>query len=84
MQVQIKYFASVRETVGRSQETVQTDASTVAQLMSELQSQGEPYATALSSSKALRIALNQSLIHHTEVALTEGCELAFFPPVTGG
>ena len=33
--------------------------------------------------RAVRMALNQDLCEET-AALSEGCEVAFFPPVTGG
>lgn len=84
MQVTVKYFASIREVMGHSQESIQTKALTVGQLKSELVAKGEPYATALASNKALRMALNQHLIIDPDTALSEACELAFFPPVTGG
>lgn len=84
MLVHIKYFASIREVMGHSQESVQTNALTVAQLKAELIAKGEPYATALASNKALRMAFNQLLISNPDTPLTEGAELAFFPPVTGG
>jgi molybdopterin synthase sulfur carrier subunit len=84
MLVHIKYFASIREVVGYSQESVQTNALTVAQLKAELIAKGEPYTTALGSNKALRMAFNQLLISNPDTPLTEGAELAFFPPVTGG
>ena len=84
MQVTVKYFASIREVIGHSQEIIQTEALTVGQLKAELIAKGDPYATALDSNKALRMAFNQLLISSPDTPLTEGAELAFFPPVTGG
>lgn len=81
--VSIKYFASVREAVGTSGEQVQTAALTVAALREELMARGGAFAEALTRGQALRVALNHTMVEES-VALSEGCEVAFFPPVTGG
>jgi molybdopterin synthase sulfur carrier subunit len=41
------------------------------------------HAQALSRDKPVRIALDQTLCDESAL-LQEDCELAFFPPVTGG
>jgi len=41
------------------------------------------HAAALARGKAVRMALNQ-LMSDESAALVDGCEVAFFPPVTGG
>lgn len=79
----LKYFASVREAVGRDTEAWQTRATTVAALRDELIARGEPYAAALARGRAVRVALNQRMVRESE-ALADGAEVAFFPPVTGG
>jgi molybdopterin synthase sulfur carrier subunit len=83
MQVQVKYFAAIREALSVSGEAVQTSASTLADLRDELIARGDAYAQALARGKAVRVALNQVMQDET-AALIEGCEVAFFPPVTGG
>lgn len=83
MKVQVRYFASVREALSRSNETVDTRADTLAALRDELIARGGAYATALARGKAVRMALDQ-LMSDEAAALREGCEVAFFPPVTGG
>ncbi|MFM9922456.1 molybdopterin converting factor subunit 1 [Variovorax sp. H27-G14] len=83
MKVQIRYFASVREALGRSNENVDTQADTLAALRDELIARGGAYVTALARGKAVRMALDQ-LMSDEAAALHEGCEVAFFPPVTGG
>ncbi|MEZ2292790.1 molybdopterin converting factor subunit 1 [Variovorax sp. RCC_210] len=83
MKVQVRYFASVREALSRSNETVDTQAETLAALRDELIARGGAYATALARGKAVRMALDQ-LMSDEAAALREGCEVAFFPPVTGG
>jgi molybdopterin synthase sulfur carrier subunit len=83
MKIKLRYFASVREAVGQSSETLQTGSETLGALRDELIARGEPYATALARGKAVRMALDQVMSDESAV-LREGCEVAFFPPVTGG
>ncbi|MFL6692178.1 MAG: molybdopterin converting factor subunit 1 [Ramlibacter sp.] len=83
MKVQLRYFASVREALGRGSEQRETQAATLAQLRDELTGQGEPYAQALAPGLAVRMALDQVMVQD-DAPLRDGCEVAFFPPVTGG
>jgi molybdopterin synthase sulfur carrier subunit len=83
MKITIKYFASIREAIGHGSESVDTVARTLADLRDELVARGGAYAQSLARGKTLRMALNQVMA--TEgAALTDGAEVAFFPPVTGG
>ncbi len=81
--ISIKYFASVREALGTSGEPCATLALTVAALREELIARGGAYAQELARGKSVRIALNHTMVEES-AALSEGCEVAFFPPVTGG
>jgi len=83
MKVNLRYFASVREALGRADEAIETAAQTLGTLRDELLSRGEPYATALARGKAVRMALDQ-VMSDEEAVLRDGAEVAFFPPVTGG
>jgi sulfur-carrier protein len=83
MKVQLRYFASVREALGRGAEQRDTRAATLRQLREELTAQGEPYADALAPGRAVRMAVDQ-VMADDDAPLREGCEVAFFPPVTGG
>ena len=83
MKVQIKYFASIRESVGTGSEQLQTAAATLGALRDELIARGGAYAQSLARGRAVRVALNQ-VMSGEDAALSEGCEVAFFPPVTGG
>ena len=83
MRISIKYFASIREAVGKGAESMETAAPTVAALRDELIARGEGYAESLARGKGVRVALNQTLSDES-AALVEGAEVAFFPPVTGG
>jgi molybdopterin synthase sulfur carrier subunit len=83
MKVQVKYFASIREAMGVSGESVETNASTLAQLRDELATRAGAAGLALARGRAVRIALNQ-VMSDESAALADGAEVAFFPPVTGG
>jgi molybdopterin synthase sulfur carrier subunit len=83
MKVTVKYFASVREAIGQGSESVETNAQTCAALRDELVARGGAYAQALARGKAVRVALDQ-VMSADDASLRDGCEVAFFPPVTGG
>ncbi len=83
MRVHIRYFASLREAVGTGHESLETSATTLAQLRESLAARGGAYAELRASGKVVRVALNQTL-RDESATLTDGCEVAFFPPVTGG
>lgn len=83
MKVQIRYFASLRETIGLSEETVETGATDLATLRNELMNRGDAYRSCLGAQRPVRMALNQVMVHGN-ADLSEGCEVGFFPPVTGG
>lgn len=82
LQVQVLYFASVREALGEG-ERVASGAVTLAQLRDELAARGGAYARALGRDRVLRVALDQVLCEES-AALHDNAEVAFFPPVTGG
>lgn len=83
MQIDILYFAWVRERIGLPRERVETEAPTVADLVAELSAREERYAMAFADLAALRVALDQELADFA--APLEGVrEIAFFPPMTGG
>ncbi len=83
MKLTVKYFASIREAIGRSSEVRDTSATTLSALRDELLAASPTHAQALARGKAVRMALNQVMSDESAV-LSDGCEVAFFPPVTGG
>ena len=83
IKVQVRYFASVREALGTGGEGVESQAATLAGLRDELIARGGAHAQALARGRAVRMALDQ-VMSSEDAALREGCEVAFFPPVTGG
>jgi molybdopterin synthase sulfur carrier subunit len=85
MNITLRFFASVREQLGTSQEnlTLPDGVATVQALRLLLEQRGGVWADALAGGKSLRTAVNHVMCS-ADTALTAGCEVAFFPPVTGG
>ena len=83
MRLTVRYFASIREALGATETIDAPEGSTVGAIRDALIARGGAHATALARGKALRTALNQVLCDEAAV-VSEGAELAFFPPVTGG
>jgi sulfur-carrier protein len=85
MRIQLKYFASVREALGMADEAVDVPDSvaTVGDVRVWLRVRGGIWAETLAEGRALRMACNY-VMTDAGTRLTEGCEVAFFPPVTGG
>lgn len=85
MNIQLRFFASVREALNTSQENLSlpADVTTIGELREFLRERGDVWAETLAEGRALRMAYNQQMAD-ASTALTEGGEVAFFPPVTGG
>ncbi len=83
MKITVKYFASIRESMGKNSEPMDTAATTLEALRDELIARGEPYAHCLARGKTLRMAQNQVMADEG-ARLLDQAEIAFFPPVTGG
>ncbi|HEV3423626.1 MAG TPA: molybdopterin converting factor subunit 1 [Paraburkholderia sp.] len=85
MKIQLKYFASVREALGTADEAVDVPESvaTVGDVRAWLRVRGGNWADTLAEGRALRMACNH-VMTDAGTRLTDGCEVAFFPPVTGG
>ena len=83
MKVTVRYFASIREAIGHGSEVIEADVKTVEALLDLLLTRGAKYQEALSTERAVRMALNQSVCDGVAL-LQDNCEVAFFPPVTGG
>ena len=85
MQLQLRFFAGLREALGVSTEaiSVPADVATVGALRTHLCQRGGVWAGALAEHKVVRVACNQIMVD-AEAPLADGCEVACFPPVTGG
>ena len=85
MSVKLRYFAWVRERVGKTEEEIEPPAAvaTVAELMAWLAARGEEYAHAFANPKVIRAAIDRTHAR-PEAAIKGAREIAFFPPMTGG
>ena len=85
MKITLKYFASLRETLGPGGALDWQPAGepTAAALRAWLRSQSDAHAQALAPGRAVRVAIDQALADEA-TPLRDGAEVAFFPPVTGG
>jgi molybdopterin synthase sulfur carrier subunit len=85
MNITLRFFASVREALGVSQEalTLPAGVTTVAAVRAHLAARGGAWAEALAPERSLRMAYNQVMCD-PESEIADGSEVAFFPPVTGG
>lgn len=83
MKLSVRYFASLRELIGVSSESIETRATTLGALRDELIARGGVHAEALGRDRVVRAALNQTMSDES-AALVDGAEIGFFPPVTGG
>ena len=83
MQIQVRYFASLREALGPGETVSLGIASSVAAVRDTLIARSPAHSRALARSRSVRTALDQTLCDESAM-VTEGAELAFFPPVTGG
>jgi molybdopterin synthase sulfur carrier subunit len=83
--VKVRYFAWVRERVGKPEEEIELPAgiATVGELMDWLAKRGEEYAHAFDNPKVIRAAIDRSHVR-PEARIDGAREIAFFPPMTGG
>jgi sulfur-carrier protein len=83
MKIRVRYFASLREALGPEEQAVVAVGATVGALRDHLLGLSERHAQGLARDCAVRCAVNQRMCLEDE-ALSDGAEVAFFPPVTGG
>ena len=83
--MKVKYFAWVRERIGKSEETVEPAANvqTVADLIAWLARQGDAYAYAFEKPRVIRAAIDHAHVK-PDTMIAGAREIAFFPPMTGG
>ncbi len=83
--MKLVYFAWVREQVGLDSEDQPLPAgvTSIAELIAWQAARGNGYAAAFADPQRLRAAVNQDLAR-PETPVTDGDEVAFFPPLTGG
>jgi len=77
MAIRVKYFASLRETIGRSTDELMIPHTTTVQEVWKQATQG------MQVPDRLLVAINQEYAKFDH-DVHDGDEVAFFPPVTGG
>ncbi|KLV04715.1 molybdopterin synthase [Photobacterium aquae] len=80
--INVLFFAQVKELVGVDRIEIDAEFATAEALRAHLAEKGDKWQLALESGKLL-VAVNQTICS-LESPLTDGDEVAFFPPVTGG
>lgn len=85
MNVRLRYFAWVRERIGKPEEDldIPADVKTVGDLIQWLIRRGEEYAYAFERPNVIRAAIDQTHVQ-SSAAIKDAREIAFFPPMTGG
>ncbi len=85
MKLTVRFFASVKEQLGREVEEIEVPAGigTVAALRAHLMKRGGDWQTVFAEKRLVRTAVNQEMVQPA-AAIKAGDEVAFFPPVTGG
>jgi molybdopterin synthase sulfur carrier subunit len=85
MSIKLRYFAWVRERVGKAEENIDVppNVATVGELMTWLAARSEGYAHAFENPKVIRAAIDKTHVR-PDAAIKGAGEIAFFPPMTGG
>ncbi len=83
--MKLLYFAWIKQKIGIAEEdiTLPDDVATLGALVTWLKSCGPGYEEALADLAVVRFAVNQDFAG-LDYPLTDGDEVAVFPPVTGG
>ncbi len=83
--IKILFFANLRERLDSAGEELPLPegVKTVGGLRQHLCGRGSPWSDELSEDEMLMMSVNQSM-SDADTALSDGDEVAFFPPVTGG
>ncbi|MGN2616419.1 molybdopterin synthase sulfur carrier subunit [Aliivibrio fischeri] len=80
--ITVLFFAQTKELVGTDKLELSGEYATAEAIRQELSQKGDKWDLALEKGKLL-VAINQT-ISSLDSAVSDGDEVAFFPPVTGG
>lgn len=83
--ITLLYFARLREQIGRGEEQhdLPDNIQTLGDLVTWLKAQGPAYAATFTDMDKVRAAINEQAATPNS-PVTDGDEIAFFPPMTGG
>lgn len=92
MRIELRFFATFREAVGRKTVDREFDAGTVGEVLGAVEAEWPGLAGELLDDKGairpqLSVLKNGRQVHHlqgTETPLSDGDSLSVFPPVAGG
>lgn len=81
----IQYFASIREALNKSEEQLQLPeaVTSVQGLIDHLRIENPNFDKVLNDDSKVLVAVNQTVVDRDH-GLSNGDEIAFFPPMTGG
>ncbi len=84
-QIRILYFAWLRDRIGCAEEslTLPEGAHELQDVIKQLRARGGAYEAVFSMGRVVRAAVGQQFAG-PETPVSDGDEVAFFPPVTGG
>lgn len=77
MKVKVKYFASLKDQLGRDEELIELQSGTAVQSLWRQLTESE------SLPDHILTAINHEYVQ-SDTIIQDGDEIAFFPPVTGG
>jgi len=77
MSITVKFFASLREELGKNQASVQTETPLTVEQVWQAVNEDVPFPD------SVLIAINFEYVNK-ETVVNDGDEVGFFPPVTGG
>lgn len=82
--IKILFFARLKEQLGTASEELDADGiTTMADVISQLQGRGGIWQEAFGAGQTVMMALNQEMTDGA-AEVSDGDEVALFPPVTGG
>ena len=81
----VKYFSWIKEHIGKSEEQIDlpSNVTNVNQLINYLSEIDKKYNIIFDKKELIKIAVNKTYSSF-DTSISNGDEIAFFPPVTGG
>jgi|TARA_B110000977_G_C10714440_1_gene352637 molybdopterin synthase sulfur carrier subunit len=85
MKLDIHYFASIREQIGIEGQQLELTGNNnnVADLIISLTQVDARFSVMIEATPSILVAVNQTVVDRS-YTLSDGDEVAFFPPMTGG